>query len=204
MEKRKLTDFSFKEFEEYLNEHVGDFVNAATDSEGIKQDKRKTKQKNSNGQNSVSFKVLSNYGALSTRYNAPVFTKVDWNGYIRYDIRRWNKNLTAPKKGITLTEIEIKAIIEAAADFYIGDEVLITYLGTNVDADIYNNICELTSYQDNKKELWTKEVNIVDWGYGKNIDIRYWNEEHDKCSKGISLKKEEFEKFLREAKKIIQ
>ena len=40
MEKRKLADFSLKDFDEFLNEHAGDFVSAETDSEGVKQDKR--------------------------------------------------------------------------------------------------------------------------------------------------------------------
>lgn len=39
---------------------------------------------------------------------------------------------------------------------------------------------------------WTKELNIVKWGDNPpKLDIRSWNEDHTKCSKGITLDEEE-------------
>ena len=36
---------------------------------------------------------------------------------------------------------------------------------------------------DNREEKWTKEVNVVAWNGGKpKIDIRDWNEAHDRMS----------------------
>lgn len=39
---------------------------------------------------------------------------------------------------------------------------------------------------------WTKELNKVSWGdRDAKWDIREWNEDHTKCSKGITLTDEE-------------
>lgn len=39
---------------------------------------------------------------------------------------------------------------------------------------------------------WTKEVNIVSWNDGPDkVDIRRWNSDHTKMSKGITLSKDE-------------
>lgn len=41
---------------------------------------------------------------------------------------------------------------------------------------------------DNREEKWTKEVNVVAWNGGKpKIDVRDWNERHDRMSRGITL-----------------
>ena len=41
---------------------------------------------------------------------------------------------------------------------------------------------------ENPKTGWTKEANIVSWNNGpEKLDIRDWNPEHDKMSRGITL-----------------
>lgn len=43
---------------------------------------------------------------------------------------------------------------------------------------------------------WEKELNIVNWnGQGGKFDIREWNPEHDKMSKGITLSEDELFKL---------
>jgi hypothetical protein len=43
---------------------------------------------------------------------------------------------------------------------------------------------------------WTKEVNIVSWNQRKpKLDIREWDENHEKMSKGITLNKDEIIKL---------
>lgn len=43
---------------------------------------------------------------------------------------------------------------------------------------------------------WTKEVNLVSWNDRKpKIDIREWDETHEKMGKGITLNKEEVQKL---------
>lgn len=39
---------------------------------------------------------------------------------------------------------------------------------------------------------WKKEVNLISWNSRKaKVDIRDWDEEHEKMGKGITLSKEE-------------
>ena len=39
---------------------------------------------------------------------------------------------------------------------------------------------------------WAKEVNLISWNGGiPKIDIRDWDADHERCSKGITLSKEE-------------
>lgn len=45
---------------------------------------------------------------------------------------------------------------------------------------------------------WTREVNMVAWNGGRpKVDIREWNPEHDRMSRGITLTEAEAEKFAR-------
>ena len=47
-----------------------------------------------------------------------------------------------------------------------------------------------------KDSGWEKELNIVNWnGQGGKFDIREWNPEHDKTSKGITLSEDELFKL---------
>ena len=44
----------------------------------------------------------------------------------------------------------------------------------------------------NEKSGWRKEVNIISWnGNPEKLDIRDWNEDHTKLSKGVTLTSEE-------------
>lgn len=44
----------------------------------------------------------------------------------------------------------------------------------------------------NEKTGWTKEANIVSWNNGPaKLDIREWNPEHDRMSRGLALKEDE-------------
>ena len=45
---------------------------------------------------------------------------------------------------------------------------------------------------------WTKEVNIIAWNGGKaKVDIRDWDPDHERMSKGITLFEEEAETLVR-------
>ena len=46
---------------------------------------------------------------------------------------------------------------------------------------------------ENKKTLWTKELNLVSWnGANPKYDIREWDQNHEKMGKGVTLSNEEF------------
>lgn len=50
----------------------------------------------------------------------------------------------------------------------------------------------LISFPAKKNGGWRKELNLVSWyGKGPVYDLREWNEDHSKMSKGITLSKEE-------------
>ena len=45
---------------------------------------------------------------------------------------------------------------------------------------------------------WTKELNLVSWNDTKpKYDIRDWNPEHDRMSKGVTLHHDELEELVR-------
>lgn len=51
---------------------------------------------------------------------------------------------------------------------------------------------------DGREEKWTKEVNVVAWNGGKpKIDVRDWNEKHDRMSRGITLTEDQAMKMAR-------
>lgn len=50
----------------------------------------------------------------------------------------------------------------------------------------------LAVLSENERSGWTKEVNIVSWNGGaEKMDIRDWNPDHSKMSRGVTLSEEE-------------
>lgn len=144
----------------------------------------------------VAFEIVKNYGKLSDKKAAPIFSKINWNGYIRYDLRKWNADMTKPYKGITFNEEEVQLLSNLKQNkFSIKEVPVIEYSGGKAKAKIYGNILRLDSTIE-KNVVWNKEVNIVDWGYGKKVDIRKWTEDYSKCGKGICITIEEFGKMI--------
>ncbi|MEG1140987.1 MAG: PC4/YdbC family ssDNA-binding protein [Clostridia bacterium] len=61
-------------------------------------------------------------------------------------------------------------------------------------ADIKYEIKESIVVLSTNAAGWTKEVNLVSWNDSNpKYDIREWNEDHTRMSKGITLTKEEFD-----------
>ena len=64
-------------------------------------------------------------------------------------------------------------------------------------ADIKFEIIENLGVIGEGAKGWKKEVNLVSWnGRAPKIDIRDWDENHEKMGKGITLSKEEVAKLL--------
>ena len=58
--------------------------------------------------------------------------------------------------------------------------------------EITVDILEHIGVVEQKKDGWTKEVNICSWcGNEPKVDIRDWDATHDRMSKGITLTKEQ-------------
>jgi hypothetical protein len=52
---------------------------------------------------------------------------------------------------------------------------------------------------------WNKEVNLVSWnGRPAKLDIRSWQNNHEKCGKGIALTREETEELVKLLNKILR
>ena len=68
-------------------------------------------------------------------------------------------------------------------------------------ADIkFEIVKHLATLSENAKG-WTRELNLVSWNSRKaKLDIRDWDENHEKMGKGITLNREEAESLLNSLK----
>lgn len=58
-------------------------------------------------------------------------------------------------------------------------------MADKVTFEIVKNIAAISPTNE---QGWTREVNFVSWnGADPKIDVRQWNEDHTKMSKGITL-----------------
>ena len=56
-----------------------------------------------------------------------------------------------------------------------------------LEFNIVKSICVLSERDD-----WTKEINVVSWNHREpKLDIREWNSDHTRMTKGITLTEEE-------------
>lgn len=63
-------------------------------------------------------------------------------------------------------------------------------------SEIKYNIIKHLAVLSTSPKNWTKEVNVVSWNDVEPvIDVRNWNEDKTKMSKGITMTIEEFEKL---------
>lgn len=155
----------------------------------IKEDNKKTQK------SEYEFEIISVLGRLSDGKGAPVLAKVKWGEYLRYDLRKWNEDMTKPFKGIAFDDEEVSAL-KSIPSFCLNtfSDPIAYYEGDKVKASIYSNLAVLSKAE--KESGWQKEVNIVDWGFGKKIDFRKWKDDYKKCGKGISLTLDEFSKMI--------
>lgn len=59
---------------------------------------------------------------------------------------------------------------------------------------IVESLGVISERTDHTGKKWSKEVNLVSWnGRDPKVDIREWNEDHTKMSKGLTFTTEETE-----------
>ena len=57
---------------------------------------------------------------------------------------------------------------------------------------------EIGVIKTNPKTCWTTEINMVSWNEREPVvDIRAWDEEHEHCSKGITLTEKDAKKLAK-------
>lgn len=56
-----------------------------------------------------------------------------------------------------------------------------------MEYDIIKTLCVLS-----EREGWTKEANVISWNHREpKVDIREWNSDHSRMTKGITLTADE-------------
>lgn len=66
------------------------------------------------------------------------------------------------------------------------------------NAEVTFDIIEHIAVIKSNENGWNKEVNIVAWNGGQpKVDIREWNPEHDRMTRGITLTEPEAEKMAK-------
>lgn len=141
------------------------------------------------------FEVVKVYIVFNTtKRNKTVFSKVRWSNIERYDLRKWDTEMSIPYKGITLSKEELQKFTDIKKPSGDQSEASAFYNAGSVTAKIYDTILDLSTATIRNIE-WHKQINVIDWGYGKKFDIRRWTEKYEKCSKGICLNATDFAKF---------
>lgn len=70
-------------------------------------------------------------------------------------------------------------------------------MSNEISYEITKNIGVIKTYPTG----WSKEINMVSWNGGQpKVDIRDWDETHERMSKGITLTKEEFRDMIQVVK----
>ena len=65
-------------------------------------------------------------------------------------------------------------------------------------ANVNFEIKEIVGVIAEKKNGWAKELNVVSWNNGEpKYDIREWDEDHERMSKGTTFTEEELENLFR-------
>ncbi len=153
----------------------------------------------------ISFTIEKDYGKLSDGKYSPSFTMMTWGKYKRFDLRKWlDEDFTKPGKGITFTEEELELLEDVlkVSCFDGNYDVIRIYQSGKAKAVFYKNLGVLQEQKQKDGKIWRKEVNLLDWGTGTRIDIRKWNDDYTKCSKGIVLQQKEALRLLEILKSI--
>ena len=138
--------------------------------------------------------IIERYGALTDKREAICFNYLQWfDNEPCYDLRHW-KDDTCQEcfSGITLDKNEIATLKAKLSNDVIKsrDELIgIIDIGKG-NIDDYGLVAELKS-----TKTMNKEARVLDWSYGKVLDVRQWNADHTKCYKGITLDQHELEAF---------
>ncbi len=142
----------------------------------------------------IKFKRITEYGSLSTNSRNPQFNLVDWNGYEKYDIRRWDSSNSQPYKGITFDEEDLEELLQAlqiAVDAKKSTTTFKTVRCGSTTARIMDVFGIISQYGN-----WPKLITYTDWGYGAKYDLRSWAPDYSKCGKGITLSEDECRRLI--------
>ena len=147
----------------------------------------------------ISFDKKEHLGVLRTNSNG--WTRevniLSWNGGPdRLDIRDWNPDKDVVSKGSTFSRNEVVNLNKILINSNITLEDRPVPDIADID-DFTFNIVKPLGVLSTAPSGWTKEINILSWNNGPDrLDIREWDANHEKMSKGISFNQDEFNKFV--------
>lgn len=125
-----------------------------------------------------------------TRKASYQLSLIRWNSSgEKYDLRKWGDDGNTPYKGITMNRNELQNLYNILKDIRIDNDDLSVYKKTKVgsiDVTIYEVFGEYKSRGELKGY-----VTYTSWNGTPKIDVRGWNEDFSKCSKGVTLSEKE-------------
>lgn len=142
----------------------------------------------------ITYRRLIDYGSLSASGGNTQFNLVDWNGYKKYDLRRWDSSNTQPYKGITFDEEDLEELLQAlqiAVDAKKSSAPFKTVPCGSATAKIMDVFGAIPQYGN-----WPKLVTYTNWGYGAKYDLRSWAPDYSKCGKGVTLSEDECRRLI--------
>jgi len=146
----------------------------------------------------ITFEIIEKIGVLREKPNGwnREINLVSWNGGPpRFDIREWDPEHKKMSKGISFNRNEInvlKGILEK-------DKIELAVYepsGEKNDDEFSYDIVKKMGVLSTAPSGWRREANIISWnGASSKFDIREWEPNYDKMSKGITFDQEDFGKF---------
>lgn len=145
----------------------------------------------------VTFEIKEHLSVLKTVND--VWTKevniVSWNGAPdKIDIRDWDASHERMTRGITLFDYIAEKLAKVLTEYKNSDDKFDfksfepkELKDDKVTFDVLKHIGVL----EERKDGWTKEVNIVSWNGGMaKFDIRDWDSTHERMTRGITLEED--------------
>jgi|GEM_PF-100606 len=122
---------------------------------------------------------------------------ISWNvGPARLDIREWDKDRKKSSVGFTFSRSETEAMkktFESTPVVLAGREPAGAVHIDDMRFDIVKPLCVLSTAPSG----WTREMNVVSWNGGpEKLDIREWDRNHERMSKGLTFNQDESDKFI--------
>lgn len=142
----------------------------------------------------VKFEKLREIGCLSANDCSLQFNLMNWNGYEKFDIRRWSEDGEQPYKGITVDEDELSDLLELLQEA-LESEKSATPIHTIPLGKTTAKILDAFGVFGCSGR-WDKEVCYIDWGHGPKYDLRAWSSDYSSCGKGVTMDEDECERLI--------
>lgn len=122
---------------------------------------------------------------------------VSWNGGSpRLDIREWSPDHTRMSRGATFKTEEMETLIKLYTEYKNKTPKSVC---SDIPADdkVTYRIVDRLGIISPASNGWTKELTYTSWnGRPPKLDIRSWNESHERMTRGITLTEDEMARVI--------